>query len=137
MWNFCFPDYLLLAAVKGNQDQKTVEYLLAECHSDPNVTDEERKTPLDLANDPEIIKLLLKQRSQGCQCLQETHQAHWKALLRATPQPSSVCAHHWRRWRGEEHSVEVHSELKRVLVSIPEGKTCRWRRCEDSRDHTV
>ncbi len=60
MSNFCFPDYHLLRSVKGNRNQRTVEYLLAECHSDPNVTDEEGKTPLDLANDPQIIKLLLK-----------------------------------------------------------------------------
>ncbi len=37
-----------------------MEYLLAECHCDPNVTDEEGKTPLDLANNPQTIKLLLK-----------------------------------------------------------------------------
>ena len=37
-----------------------MEFLLAECHSDPNVTDKEGKTPLDLSNDPRIIKLLLK-----------------------------------------------------------------------------
>ncbi len=37
-----------------------MEFLLAECHSDPNVTDKEGKTPLDLSNDPKIIKLLLK-----------------------------------------------------------------------------
>ncbi|XP_064388594.1 death-associated protein kinase 1-like isoform X4 [Halichondria panicea] len=53
-------DYLLLAAVKGNRNQRAVEYFLAECHCDPNVTDKEGKTPLDLANDPENIKLLLK-----------------------------------------------------------------------------
>ncbi len=86
---------------------------------------------------PSDHKAPLETRSQGCQCLQGTQQAHRKALLRATPTPSSVCAHHWRRWRGEEHSVEVHSEFKRVFVSIQEGKTCRWRRCEDSGDHTV
>ena len=49
----------LLLAVKHDDDSK-VEFLLAECHSDPNVTDKKGKTPLDLANDPKIIKLLLK-----------------------------------------------------------------------------
>ena len=33
---------------------------MVETHSDPNVTDKEGKTPLDLTNNPEIIKLLLK-----------------------------------------------------------------------------
>ena len=49
----------LLLSIKYWRDSK-VEFLLAECHSDPNVTDKEGKTPLDLANDPKIIKLLLK-----------------------------------------------------------------------------
>ncbi len=49
----------LLLAVKHEQDS-TVEFILVECRSDPNVTDKEGKTPLDLANDPKIIKLLLK-----------------------------------------------------------------------------
>ena len=48
-----------MLAVKLKQDSR-VKFILAECHCDPNVTDEEGKTPLDLANDPKIIKLLLK-----------------------------------------------------------------------------
>ena len=50
---------VLLLAVKHEQDSR-VEFFLAECHCDPNVTDKEGKTPLDLANNPKIIKLLLK-----------------------------------------------------------------------------
>ena len=50
---------VLLLAVELEQDS-TVECFLAECHCDPNVTDIEGKTPLDLANNPKIIKLLLK-----------------------------------------------------------------------------
>ena len=50
---------VLLLAVKLEQDS-TVECFLAECHCDPNVTNKEGKTPLDLANNPKIIKLLLK-----------------------------------------------------------------------------
>ncbi len=45
--------------------------LLAECHSDPNVTDKEGKTPLDLANDPEIIKLLLKHGAKAANVYKE------------------------------------------------------------------
>ena len=37
-----------------------VEFLLTKCHVDPNVTDNEKRTPLTLANNPEITKLLLK-----------------------------------------------------------------------------
>ena len=36
-----------------------VEILLSEYHSNPNVTDKQGRTPLNLANDPEIMKLLL------------------------------------------------------------------------------
>ena len=50
---------ILLLAVKHEQDS-TVEFLLEECRCNPNVTDKEGKTPLDLANDPKIKKLLLK-----------------------------------------------------------------------------
>ncbi|XP_064387782.1 ankyrin repeat and KH domain-containing protein mask-like isoform X2 [Halichondria panicea] len=55
----CDTTSVLLLAVKHEQDL-TVKRLLAECHSNPNLTDKEGKTPLDLANNPEIIKLLLK-----------------------------------------------------------------------------
>ncbi len=49
-----------------------VEILLAECHSDPNImTDEEGKTPIDLANDPEIIKLLLKHGAKAANVYKE------------------------------------------------------------------
>ena len=50
---------VLLLAVK-NERHSTVEFFLAECRCDPNVTDKEGKTPLNLANDPKMIKLLLK-----------------------------------------------------------------------------
>ncbi len=66
-----FSDYLLLAAVKGNLNQRAVEYLLVGCHCDPNVTDEEGKTPLDLANDPKIIKLLLKHGAKAANVYKE------------------------------------------------------------------
>ncbi len=53
-------------------DQKTgVEILLAECHNNPNVTDEEGKTLLDLAKDPEIIKLLLKHGAKAANVYKE------------------------------------------------------------------
>ena len=55
---FCILGVLLLA-VKQNEKSK-LEFLLAKFHSDPNVTDKEGKTPLDLSNDPDIIQLLLK-----------------------------------------------------------------------------
>ncbi|XP_064387477.1 uncharacterized protein LOC135335830 isoform X4 [Halichondria panicea] len=55
----CDATSVLLLAVKHNQNA-IVEILLVESHSDPNVTDKEGKTPLNLSNDPEIIKLLLK-----------------------------------------------------------------------------
>ena len=45
--------------MKKNQ-KSVLKFLLVECHSNPNVTDKEGKSPLDLANDPKIIKLLLK-----------------------------------------------------------------------------
>ena len=48
-----------------------MEFLLAECHSDLNVTDEEGKTPLDLANDPEIIRLLLKHGAKAANVYKE------------------------------------------------------------------
>ncbi|XP_064387638.1 uncharacterized protein LOC135335896 isoform X2 [Halichondria panicea] len=64
-------DYLLLASVKGNRNQRAVEYLLAECHCDPNVTDKEGKTPLDLANEPNIIKLLLKHGAKATNVYKE------------------------------------------------------------------
>ena len=49
----------------------SVEFLLAECHSDPNVTDKEGKTPLDLTNDPTIIKLLLKHGAKATNVYKE------------------------------------------------------------------
>ncbi len=52
-------------------DDSKVEFLLAECHSDPNVTDKEGKTPLDLANDPKIIKLLLKHGAKAANVYKE------------------------------------------------------------------
>ncbi|XP_064387531.1 uncharacterized protein LOC135335855 isoform X9 [Halichondria panicea] len=55
----CDTKSFLLLAVKYGPASR-VEFLLAECHSDPNVIDKEGKTPLDLSNDPNIIKLLLK-----------------------------------------------------------------------------
>ncbi|XP_064387597.1 uncharacterized protein LOC135335879 isoform X10 [Halichondria panicea] len=64
------PRSVLLLAVKHEQDS-TVEFLLAECHSDPNVIDEEGKTPLDLANDPRIIKLLLKHGAKAANVYKE------------------------------------------------------------------
>ncbi len=48
-----------------------MEFLLADCQSDPNVTDEEGKTPLDLSNDPEIIKLLLKHGAKAANVYKE------------------------------------------------------------------
>ena len=68
---YVFSDYLLLASVKGNRNQRAVEYLLAECHCDPNVTDKEGKTPLDLANEPNIIKLLLKHGAKATNVYKE------------------------------------------------------------------
>ena len=44
---------------------------MAECHGDPNVTDKEGKTPLDLANDPKIIKLLLKHGAKAANVYKE------------------------------------------------------------------
>ncbi|XP_064387585.1 uncharacterized protein LOC135335877 isoform X2 [Halichondria panicea] len=64
-------DHLLVVSVKGNQNQRVVEYLLAECHCDPNVTDKEGKTPLDLANNPKIIKLLLKHGAKAANVYKE------------------------------------------------------------------
>ncbi len=54
-----------------HKQKSTVEFLLAECHSDPNVTDKEGKTPLDLANDPSIIKLLLKHGAKAANVYKE------------------------------------------------------------------
>ncbi len=48
-----------------------MECLLAECHSDPNVTDKEGKTPLDLSNNPKIIKLLLKHGAKAANVYKE------------------------------------------------------------------
>ena len=55
------PNYTgcLLHAVKHGKVSNT-KVLLDECHSNPNVTDEQGKTPLDLANNPKITLLLLK-----------------------------------------------------------------------------
>ena len=69
-YNFCTILGVLLLAVKREHHSK-VEFLLAECHSDPNVTDKEGKTPLDLANDPEIIKLLLKHGAKAANVYKE------------------------------------------------------------------
>ncbi|XP_064388252.1 uncharacterized protein LOC135336416 isoform X2 [Halichondria panicea] len=60
----CDTTSILLLAVKHEQDS-TVEFLLEECRCDPNVTDKEGKTPLDLVNDPKIKKLLLKYRAKA------------------------------------------------------------------------
>ncbi len=48
-----------------------MEFLLANFHIDPNVTDEEGKSPLNLANDPEIIKLLLKHGAKAANVYKE------------------------------------------------------------------
>ena len=48
-----------------------MEFLLSECHSDPNVTDKEGKTPLDLSNNPNIIKLLLKHGAKAANVYKE------------------------------------------------------------------
>ncbi len=48
-----------------------MKFILQECHSDPNVSDKESKTPLDLANDPEIIKLLLKHGARAANVYKE------------------------------------------------------------------
>ena len=40
--------------------EKTLEYLLTECHSNPNSTAEDRSTPLAVAQGTSIIKLLLQ-----------------------------------------------------------------------------
>ena len=61
---------VFVLSVKHNQ-KSLVEFLLVESHSDPNVTDEEGKTPLDLANDPEIIKLLLKHGAKATNVYKE------------------------------------------------------------------
>ncbi len=61
---------VFLLAVKHDQDS-TVEFFLAECHCDPNVTDKEGKTPLDLSNDPTIIKLLLKHGAKAANVYKE------------------------------------------------------------------
>ncbi len=60
----------LLLAVKCWHDSK-VEFLLAACHSDPNVTDEEGKTPLDWSNNPKITKLLLKHGAKAANVYKE------------------------------------------------------------------
>ena len=49
----------LLQAIETN-DVKTSKFLLDECHSNPNVKDKQGRTPLDLANNPDITILLLK-----------------------------------------------------------------------------
>ena len=72
---FVFNDYicvlgLLLLAVKDAQ-KTGVEFLLAECHSDPNMIDKEGKTPLDLASNPDIIKLLLKHGAKAANVYKE------------------------------------------------------------------
>ncbi|XP_064387632.1 uncharacterized protein LOC135335893 isoform X2 [Halichondria panicea] len=66
----CDPRGILLLAVKQNQKSK-VQFLLVKFHSDPNVTNEEGKTPLDLANDPAIIKLLLKHGAKAANVYKE------------------------------------------------------------------
>ncbi len=61
---------VLLLAVQHNQNA-IVEVLLVESHSDPNVSDKDGKTPLNLSNDPdhEIIKLLLKHGAKAANVL--------------------------------------------------------------------
>ena len=61
---------ILLLAVK-HERHSTVKLLLTECYCDPNVTDEEGKTLLDLANDPKIIKLLLKHGARAANVYKE------------------------------------------------------------------
>ena len=59
-----------MLAVKQNRNA-IVEVLLVESHCDPNVTDKEGKTPLNLSNDPEIIKLLLKHGAKAANVYKE------------------------------------------------------------------
>ena len=61
---------VLLLAVQHNQNA-IVEVLLVESHSDPNVSDKDGKTPLNLSNDPEIIKLLLKHGAKAANVYKE------------------------------------------------------------------
>ena len=76
----------LLLAVKHEQDS-TVEFFLAECHCDPNVTDKEGKTPLDLANNPKIIKLLLKHGAKAANVYKEHSKLIGKLSSERPPHP--------------------------------------------------
>ena len=53
-----FSDSLFHASKCGHLAE--AEFLLTECHADPNATDSEGNTPLALANDPDITILMLK-----------------------------------------------------------------------------
>ena len=55
---FAHTEYLLHAVVQGNLP--VVKVLLDDLHLDPNVTGSQGKTPLELANVPDITILLLK-----------------------------------------------------------------------------
>ncbi len=68
-----------------------MKFLLVECHSDPNVTDEEGKTPLNLANNPEIIKLLLKHGAKAANVYKKHSKLIRKLSSERTPHlPLSV-----------------------------------------------
>ncbi len=69
--------------MKHNQ-KSGVEILLTECLSNPNVTDEEGKTPLDLSSDPEIIKLLLKHGAKAANVYKK-HSKHIGKLSSERP----------------------------------------------------
>ena len=64
----CMYSGVFLLAVKLRQH---VEFFLSECHCDPNVTDEEGKTPLDLVNNSKIIKLLLQHGAKAANVYKE------------------------------------------------------------------
>ncbi|XP_064387592.1 uncharacterized protein LOC135335879 isoform X5 [Halichondria panicea] len=84
------PRSVLLLAVKHEQ-HSTVEFCLEKCHSDPNVTDEEGKTPLDLSNNPTIIKLLLKHGAKAANVYKKHSKLIGKLSSEQTPHlPLSV-----------------------------------------------
>ena len=58
-----FPD-TLLHAVKGSHSPE-VEFLLSECHADPNITDKDNTPLLALATDPVIVVQLLRHGAQA------------------------------------------------------------------------
>ena len=77
-----FPDSLLHALKCGHLLEAT--FLLAECHADPNVTDSEGNTPLSLAKNPEVTKLLLKYGAKADN-VYETHNKHIGELSSMRP----------------------------------------------------